>query len=224
MIELNLIYIKTQRDQFDQLANRIKGCSKCRLCEEINNYVPGTIGNTAPHILFIGEAPGFDEDIQGKPFVGKSGKILFDALNQIFGYQYENVSIINAVNCRPPKNRTPTKEERDACYPWLKEKIQIIKPHFIITLGKSGIEALLKTNGGSMKEYRQNYYYTNEINGKILSTFILPTYHPMATQYVKARHNEFIEDLKSIEDASFLNKRHKVEVELFKNDDTKLGF
>ncbi|MGB9609278.1 MAG: uracil-DNA glycosylase family protein [Patescibacteria group bacterium] len=116
-----------------KLALRIKKCKKCSLWRTRIQAVPGE-GNLKAKILIIGEAPGKEEDKQGRPFCGRAGKFL-DELLKIANLKRQEVFITNVVKCRPPKNRRPKKEEIEKCRPWLVEQIKILKPKLIITLG-----------------------------------------------------------------------------------------
>ena len=116
-----------------KITDEIKYCKKCELCKSRNNPVIGE-GNLNTEIMFIGEAPGYNEDKQGIPFVGKAGKILDELLHSI-GLQREDVYIANILKCRPPENRNPLKTEIDACTEYLNRQIELIQPKIIIPMG-----------------------------------------------------------------------------------------
>ncbi len=120
--------------------------------------------------MFIGEAPGADEDRQGKPFVGKAGQLLTDMITKGMGLAREDVFIANVLKCRPPENRTPSLEESDNCVGYLEEQIAIIRPEFICLLGKVALQGLLKSES-SMGRARGKWYYYKGIP-------TIATYHP----------------------------------------------
>jgi len=129
-------------DTLDSIAAEIRNCSKCRLCEGRTNAVPGH-GNAQAKIMFIGEGPGKDEDLQGKPFVGRSGQLLTKLLAGI-GIDREDVFITNVVKCRPPNNRDPMEDEINICVPaYLERQIQTINPRVIVTLGRFSLGQFL---------------------------------------------------------------------------------
>jgi len=164
---------------------KIKECTKCKLHKTRTNVVVGG-GNVKSDIMFIGEAPGKNEDLQSKPFVGKSGLVLNEMLDNI-GLKRSNVYITNIVKCRPPDNRDPTGLEKIKCSMWLKKQIKIIKPKIIVTLGKHSYSSMyiifdnikkMKFYVGKMKT--NNLYYVK--NGKN-NFYIYKAIHPAATLY-----------------------------------------
>lgn len=118
---------------FKKLNQRIKQCKKCPLWRTRIRAVPGE-GSSRAKVLIIGEAPGREEDKQGRPFCGRAGKFLNELLGLI-ELKREKIFITNVVKCRPPNNRRPKKEEIEKCRPWLEQQIKILKPKFIIALG-----------------------------------------------------------------------------------------
>jgi DNA polymerase len=120
--------------ELNQLAEQIQACQRCRLAQTRFQAVPGEGPARAP-ILLIGEGPGFYEDRQGRPFVGKSGSLLEDLLTSI-GLSRHDVFIANVVKCRPPDNRDPLPDEIEACRPYLEQQIELISPKLVITLGR----------------------------------------------------------------------------------------
>ena len=117
--------------ELEKLYEEIRNCHKCRLAESRTNAVPGE-GPEDAQIMFIGEAPGFHEDRQGRPFVGAAGRFL-DQLLESIGIKREEVYICNVIKCRPPGNRDPLADEIKACAPYLDRQIEIIKPRLIVT-------------------------------------------------------------------------------------------
>lgn len=151
-------------EQMDTLRLKVISCVKCGLSKSRTNAVPGK-GNPNAEILFIGEAPGRNEDIQGEPFVGSAGKILSEALAYA-GISRDDVFITNIVKCRPPQNRLPLAEEKDACSEHLVKELEIIKPKIICILGNTAYNSLLggdsitKNRGKLIEKNGQRYFLT----------------------------------------------------------------
>ena len=159
-----------QHPQLKAFYQEINQCSKCSLYSSRTNFVFG-MGNPQADIMFIGEAPGRDEDLQGLPFVGKAGQLL-DRMLFAMRMKREDVYIANVLKCRPPNNRDPLPDEVLHCEPYLKKQIEIIKPKVIIALGRISAQVLLKRTD-SLSLLRQNEQLYEEI------PFIV-TYHPAA--------------------------------------------
>ncbi len=157
----------------DKLKKKIGDCKRCDLAKERKNIVFGE-GNPDARLMFIGEAPGKEEDIQGSPFVGDAGALLTRLIRKM-GMRREDVYIANVVKCRPPKNREPKEDEVMMCIGFLKEQIEIIRPSVIITLGKVASQNLLKKEEGIMRLRGNIYYYQIEESIKIP---VIPTFHP----------------------------------------------
>lgn len=177
-----------------KIEDEIKKCRKCSLCLTRKNAVPGE-GKYDASIMMIGEAPGKNEDEQGRPFVGKAGKFLDFALSTI-NLERKEIYITNVVKCRPPKNRDPTPEEIKACSPYLDAQINFIQPRIICTLGRFATEYILPSYGFKAKPISQ-------IHGKIFYSplamvHIIPLYHPAASIYTPAIKEIFLKDIASI--------------------------
>ena len=175
-------------ENWEELEESIKNCEKCKLCKERTNIVFG-IGNKNADIMFIGEGPGADEDNQGIPFVGKAGKLM----NQAFlglGIDRKKVYITNIVKCRPPKNRTPEKDEVEACIGYLKKQIEIIRPEKIVLLGNTALKSIFG-NEYSITLSRGKWIDKEEIK-------YLPTFHPAALLRDESKKILFWKDLKQI--------------------------
>lgn len=157
----------------EQVAEAVRKCKKCGLCSDIKNYVPGE-GSAKSGILFIGEGPGKDEDLQGRPFVGRSGQILRTLIREA-GLKEEDVFIANVVKCRPPNNRDPLPEEIETCWPYLEAQIAILKPKIIATLGRHSMGRFLKDMTISNAHGR----VFRAKNGQIF----LPLFHPAVACY-----------------------------------------
>lgn len=154
----------------EELKEYIKDCSECKLGLTRNKFVFGSGDNNAD-LMVIGEAPGADEDAQGLPFVGRAGKLLTKILESV-GFAREEVYIANIIKSRPPGNRRPEADEIKKCEPYLKKQIELINPKFILSLGLTSIDTLLKTKHKMM-----------DIRGRILEyegRKLICTYHPAA--------------------------------------------
>lgn len=175
-------------DNWEQLEEENKKCKKCKLCQTRNNVVFGT-GNRQANIMFIGEGPGADEDIQGEPFVGKAGKLMNMAFDTI-GLKREEVYIANIVKCRPPSNRNPEDNEVMACLNYLRNQVILVKPKVIVLLGSVALKNILG------KEYG-----ITESRGKWIEKkgiLYLPTWHPAALLRDETKKIDFIKDLKLV--------------------------
>jgi len=153
------------------LNNRIANCTLCQLHETRNNTVPGSGNIIDPDLMFIGEAPGQDEDETGLPFVGRAGKLLTKIIKAL-GYERYEVFIANVLKCRPPNNRDPKPDEREQCFPFLKEQIAFVQPKVIITLGLPAAKVILSLSEDTkMGDVRGKLYKYKNIP-------VIPTYHP----------------------------------------------
>lgn len=165
------------------IANQVRICEKCRLCETATNGVPGE-GNPDSDIIFIGEAPGANEDKLGRPFVGRAGMLLEFMLNQI-GYKREDVWIGNIVKHRPPENRDPLPDEIEACKPYLTNQIEIISPKLVVTLGRFSMNYFLP-DAKISQAHGQPY--------NLIKYHIYPVYHPAAGLRNPSMKTELIKD------------------------------
>ncbi len=178
--------------QYKNLEEKIKKCGKCLLRGTCTQVVPGE-GNPNAEIMFIGEAPGAEEDKQGRPFVGAAGKFLNEMLEMI-SLKREDVFIANVLKCRPPGNRDPMPEEVEACWPWLLEQTKMIKPKLIVLLGRHAMERFLpnqkisKIHGTALRR---------EIEG-IGKQVFYALYHPAAALYQGSLREVLIADFKKI--------------------------
>ena len=155
----------------DELEIKCKNCTKFDLCEGRTNLVFG-VGKKDADIMLIGEGPGENEDLQGQPFVGRSGQLLDKFLASVDLSRDKNVYIANMVKCRPPKNRDPKPEEQDMCINWLREQFKIIKPKIIVCVGRISAQKLIDKN---FKVTQQHGEFIDK-NG----TLFMGTYHPAA--------------------------------------------
>jgi DNA polymerase len=153
-----------------QFYEEIKDCRKCALSQSRTHVVFGE-GNPNAEIMFVGEAPGQNEDLQNRPFVGAAGKLLSEFLSRI-GLRREEVYIANVIKCRPPENRSPMAEEIESCLPYLWKQIELIKPRVICTLGNHAAQALLNKKVSITKVRGQHF--------QIRNFFVFPMLHPAA--------------------------------------------
>jgi DNA polymerase len=176
-IDQDIITIEGPADLFDakvmtleEIREEIGECTRCRLHEGRTNLVFGE-GNPRARLVFVGEGPGRDEDMQGKPFVGRSGQLLTKII-QAMGLKREDVYICNVVKCRPPNNRTPEQSEMDTCEQFLFKQIRFIKPEVIVCLGATAAKSILKTKD-SLGSLRGKFHMYS-------GSKLMVTYHPAA--------------------------------------------
>ncbi len=155
----------------DELNEKCLACRACKLCEGRTNLVFG-VGNEKSKIMFVGEGPGEQEDLQGYPFVGRSGQLLDKLLAVIDLSRDKNVYIANIVKCRPPKNRDPEAQEQDECIKWLREQFKIIRPEIVVCLGRIAAQRLISPD---FRVTRQHGEFIKKGN-----TLFMGTYHPSA--------------------------------------------
>lgn len=171
-------------EQLETIKQNVIKCTKCDLCKTRTNSVPGK-GNFQSDVIFVGEAPGRNEDKNGEPFVGAAGKKLSAALEGA-GISREEVYITNVVKCRPPNNRVPNTKERDTCKEYLKKEISVIKPKIICVLGNTAFNSIL--GGSEITKFR----------GKIVrkdNQLYFLTIHPAATIYNQELISTLNEDI-----------------------------
>ncbi|MDD6394841.1 MAG: uracil-DNA glycosylase [Firmicutes bacterium] len=158
-------------DNFDELKSECLKCRKCGLCETRHNVVFG-VGNPEAKVMFVGEGPGENEDLQGEPFVGRAGKLLDLMLDAVDLSRERNIYIANIVKCRPPKNRDPQPTEQEACIGWLRNQFAIMRPKIVVCLGRIA----------GMKIMDPNLKITKD-HGKFIDkkgTLMMATLHPAA--------------------------------------------
>ena len=175
-------------ETIEELEKLIMNCKKCKLCTNRTNIVFGT-GNKNADVMFIGEGPGADEDIQGIPFVGKAGKLMDMAFDGI-GIKRDDVYIANIVKCRPPANRNPEKDEAIACMDYLRSQVMIIKPKIIVLLGSVALKNILG------EEYGITASRGKWIEKK--GILYMPTWHPAALLRDNSKKLEFWQDLQEV--------------------------
>lgn len=159
---------RVENDTLEKIRADIGDCSRCKLHKARTNIVFG-VGNAKAELVFVGEGPGHDEDVQGEPFVGRAGKLLTQMI-EAMGLRRSDVYICNVVKCRPPENRLPEKDEIEICSPFLERQLAVIKPEVICCLGACSAQTLLQTNQG-ISRFRGEWF---DYRGSKL----LATYHP----------------------------------------------
>ncbi len=176
--------------QWEQLYKECDECTKCPLYQTKTNTVFGS-GNTNADLLFIGEAPGESEDLQGKPFVGRSGQLLDKYLDAV-GLRREDTYIANILKCRPPKNRDPKPEEEDACIDFLRRQLSLINPKVIVCLGRISAMRIIKPDFKITSEHGKWF--------KKGSYLICAVYHPAALLRDPRKRDDMMADFLSIKE------------------------
>jgi|Deesub1362A_J573_1020465.scaffolds.fasta_scaffold00190_48 DNA polymerase len=179
--EFNSASLKVS-EGLENITHEILCCKKCELWKTKTRYVPGD-GNPYSRIVFVGEAPGREEDRQGKPFVGAAGKLLEESIQKYLRLKREEVFICNILKCRPPGNRDPEPDEIQACFPYLERQIDIIRPKLIVCLGRFAASKLFEYFGVDFRGItrdRGKVFTIERWGGKIK---LVATYHPAAILY-----------------------------------------
>ena len=172
----------------DQVREELGECTRCKLHKGRHNIVFG-VGNPRARLMFVGEAPGEDEDLQGFPFVGKAGQLLTKMI-EAMGLKRDDVYICNTVKCRPPNNRNPEPDELESCEPYLKGQLSAVKPEAIVTLGKFAAQALLRDQTpisrlrGQWRDYE--------------GIPLMPTFHPAYLLRSPGEKGKVWDDLKQV--------------------------
>jgi DNA polymerase len=171
------------------LAEHLRDCRRCKLCEGRTRVVFG-VGDPAARLMFVGEGPGRDEDLQGEPFVGKAGRLLTDMIEKGLRLRRADVYIANVVKCRPPRNRDPEPDEVEDCEGFLKRQVELVSPEVIVALGRFAVQSLLRTKApigrlrGQWREYE--------------GIPLMPTFHPAYLLRNPAEKRAAWEDLKQV--------------------------
>ena len=164
-------------------------CTRCKLHTLGRSTIVFGVGNPEADLMFVGEAPGADEDLQGEPFVGRAGQLLTKIIEAI-GMTRDEVYIANVIKCRPPQNRNPEPDEVEQCEPFLFRQIDVIKPKVIVALGKFAAQCLLETNDPISRIRGREYAYRDAI--------LIPTYHPAYLLRTPSAKREVWEDMKRV--------------------------
>jgi DNA polymerase len=175
-------------DTLTKLLKKVKSCTKCKLHKSRTQIVFGG-GNPKSHIVFVGEAPGFDEDKSGKPFVGPAGQLLTRIISAMH-LSRDMVYICNILKCRPPNNRRPESDEMEACFAYLETQLDIIKPDIICTLGSTASQKLLNVQT-SISAMRGHFYDYKGIP-------VMPTFHPSYLLRNESKKREVWHDMQMV--------------------------
>jgi len=179
----------TLPNNLSALQNLCLNCHLCNLSKTRKNVVFG-VGNRDAKIVFVGEAPGENEDIQATPFVGRSGELLTKIIETTLPLKREDVYISNIVKCRPPNNRNPSLEEAETCKPYVLKEIEIINPQIIVTLGKIAFSYLMEDDRPISKVRGSVFEFMNKK--------LIPTYHPSFLLRNPSKKREVFNDMKLI--------------------------
>jgi uracil-DNA glycosylase len=167
----------------------IGDCSRCKLHALGRKQIVFGVGNPSADLMFVGEAPGADEDIQGEPFVGRAGQLLTKIIEAI-GMTRDDVYIANVIKCRPPGNRNPEPDEVEQCEQFMFRQVDTIKPKVIVALGKFAAQALLRTNDPITRLRGREYKYRGAV--------LMPTYHPAYLLRTPSAKREVWDDMKRV--------------------------
>ena len=174
---------------WEELKRVCGSCTRCGLCETRHNVVFG-VGNESADVMFVGEGPGEQEDLQGMPFVGPAGKLLDDMLSIIDLYRQENCYIANIVKCRPPRNRDPMETEQDACAGYLYNQMELVQPKILVCLGRIAAKRLIDPDYRITRQHGQ-WVQKNGV-------WMTAIYHPSALLRDVSKRPETFDDLLSI--------------------------
>ncbi len=182
---------ESEMDGLEALKKEVLSCCKCRLCKNRTNVVFGE-GNPKTNLMLIGEAPGEQEDLQGRPFVGRAGQLLTRFLN-LYGVSRDRVYITNIVKCRPPGNRNPAPDEIRMCYPYLEKQIELISPKVILCLGAFSARTILNLPEKAAISKIRGKPQEAEVGSVKLT--VIPTFHPAYLLRNRRGEPEFQKDL-----------------------------
>ncbi|QRK13971.1 uracil-DNA glycosylase [Archangium violaceum] len=177
-----------ERPTLDEIRRELGDCRRCKLCSGRKNIVFGS-GNPRAELVFVGEGPGADEDVQGVPFVGAAGQLLTKMI-EAMGYRRDDVYICNVVKCRPPNNRNPEPDEVTACEPFLRAQLRAVQPKAIVALGKFAAQTLLR-DSTPITRMRGNWREYEGIK-------LMPTFHPAYLLRQPAEKKKAWEDLQQV--------------------------
>jgi len=184
-------FFASQADALIAIRTDIGDCTRCKLHTLGRAHIVFGVGNPSADLMFVGEAPGADEDIQGIPFVGRAGQLLTKIIEAI-GLKREDVYIANVIKCRPPGNRNPEPDEVDTCEPFLFRQIDVIKPKVIVALGKFAAQTTLRTLDPISRLRGRLYDYRG--------AKLMPTFHPAYLLRNPSSKREVWEDMKVVRD------------------------
>lgn len=176
---------------FDTLTAQCLACERCGLCATRRHVVMG-VGNEQAEVLFVGEAPGENEDLQGEPFVGRGGKLLDAALQTVGLSREKNIYIANIVKCRPPQNRDPLPEEQEACFDWLRAQMALLRPKIVVCLGRVAACRMIRKDFKVTREHGCFF----ERDGLLM----MGTLHPAAVLRDPRKKDEWLADFVTLRD------------------------
>lgn len=179
----------SRKEALDSIASEIVVCPKCRLSKSRKKAVPGE-GSPESAVMLVGEGPGRNEDLQGRPFVGQAGKFLNELLAEA-GLTRERVFICNVVRCRPPNNREPLPDEIETCTPYLDRQIKVVQPRLIVTLGKHSTSHFFSKLSLSFRGITKAHGKAKDVSFLGLGLTLFPTLHPAAGLY-SAEYKRFL--------------------------------
>ena len=177
------------RETLPVIRQDLGDCTRCKLHALGRRQIVFGVGNPNADLMFVGEAPGADEDVQGEPFVGRAGQLLTKIIEAI-GLRREDVYVANVIKCRPPSNRNPEPDEVEQCEPFLFRQIDTIRPKVIVALGKFAAQSLLRTSDPITRLRGREYKYRDAI--------LMPTYHPAYLLRTPSAKREVWEDMKRV--------------------------
>jgi uracil-DNA glycosylase len=181
---------RSAEDLLDEIRADIgDNCTRCKLCKQGRTQIVFGVGNPRAQLMFVGEAPGQDEDLQGEPFVGRAGQLLTKIIEAI-GLRRDEVYIANVIKCRPPGNRNPEPDEVATCEPFLFRQIDVIKPRVIVALGTFAAQCLLKTTDPISRMRGRVFRYRG--------AQLIPTFHPAFLLRSPDRKRDVWEDMKKV--------------------------
>ena len=188
-------------EHLNEVREQALACHKCPLCETRTTVVFG-VGNPEAEVMFIGEAPGRQEDLGAEPFIGAAGKYLNELL-ALAGIERPDIYIANVLKCRPPSNRDPQVDEIEACAPFLREQVRAIDPDIIVTLGNFATRFILKTDRG-ITSLRGRAYTAGKF-------YVLPTFHPAAAIYDNSKRALMESDFRLLNELLRVERERKAE-------------
>lgn len=193
-----------RRSAFEAIAAEVRVCTKCRLHETRTQAVPGE-GDLETEVVFVGEGPGFNEDRQGRPFIGRAGDLLVKLLASI-GWRREDVFITNVVKCRPPDNRDPQPDEIAACAPYLRRQLELLDPAVVVTLGRFSMGTFMP--GARISQVHGTIRPVDPATGAA-SAMVFAMYHPAAALRTAAIERESYADIAMVPAALIEARRRR---------------
>ena len=195
-----------RREALEAIADEVRTCTNCRLHQTRNRAVPGE-GDPDTEVIFVGEGPGFNEDKQGRPFVGRAGDLLVKLLATI-GWHREDVFITNVVKCRPPDNRDPFPDEIAACAPFLRRQLEVLDPAVVVTLGRFSMATFMP--GARISQAHGTVRSVDPATGAAAAT-VFAMYHPAAALRTPAIERESYADIAGVPMALLDSRRRREE-------------